>query len=153
VKISTARGDKASEIKTLGMARSCVWEKVGVGAGQAAAHMPADLRAMFVNAPGPTSYPIAGFSWVLVDNQKVSQPLVDLLTWMVHDGQQYAQPLYYAPLPPQVVSDSHGQWPAVLASGAPDAACFVPVDLRDPATQALPAALATTHAFRIACGP
>ncbi|HYM70813.1 MAG TPA: phosphate ABC transporter substrate-binding protein PstS, partial [bacterium] len=74
-----------------------------VGAGQAAAHMPPDLRAMFVNAPGPTSYPIAGFSWILVDTQKVSQPLVDLLTWMVHDGQQYSTPLYYGPLPTQVV--------------------------------------------------
>jgi phosphate transport system substrate-binding protein len=74
-----------------------------VGAGQAAAHMPPDLRSMFVNAPGPTSYPIAGFSWVLVDSQRVSQPLIDLLTWMVHDGQQYATPLYYAPLPAQVV--------------------------------------------------
>ncbi len=74
-----------------------------VGAGQAAAHMPADLRAVFVNAPGPASYPISGFSWVLVDRQRVSQPLVDLLTWMIHDGQTFAAPLEYAPLPAPVV--------------------------------------------------
>lgn len=74
-----------------------------VGAGIAAEHMPPDLRAMFVNAPGPTSYPIAGFSWILVDNQKVSQPLIDLLTWMIHDGQKYSTALQYGPLPPQIV--------------------------------------------------
>jgi phosphate transport system substrate-binding protein len=74
-----------------------------VGAGQAAAHMPSDLRALFVNAPGPRSYPIAGFSWLLIDSQHVSQPLIDLVTWMIHDGQQYAAPLYYGGLPPQVV--------------------------------------------------
>jgi phosphate transport system substrate-binding protein len=73
------------------------------GAAQAAAHMPADLRSVWVNAPGPQSYPIAGFSWILVDNAHVSQPLIDLLTWMIHDGQKFATALYYAPLPPQVV--------------------------------------------------
>lgn len=78
-------------------------EGASVGAGQAAANMPADLRAMFVNAPGPTSYPIAGFSWVLVDSRRVSRPLIDLLKWMVQDGQRYAKDLYYAPLPSQVV--------------------------------------------------
>lgn len=78
-------------------------EGASVGAGQAAANMPADLRAMFVNAPGDTSYPIAGFSWVLVDSKRVSKPLLDLLDWMVHDGQQYAAPLSYGPLPEQVV--------------------------------------------------
>jgi phosphate transport system substrate-binding protein len=74
-----------------------------VGAGQAAAHMPADLRAVFVNAPGPTSYPISGFSWVLVDENHVSKPLVNLLTWMIHDGQKYSAELFYAPLPAPVV--------------------------------------------------
>jgi phosphate transport system substrate-binding protein len=74
-----------------------------VGAGQAAAHMPADLRAVFVNAPGPTSYPISGFSWVLLDGDHVGKPLIDLMTWMIHDGQKYAAALYYAPLPAPVV--------------------------------------------------
>lgn len=74
-----------------------------VGAGQAAANMPPDLRAVFVNAPGDASYPISGFSWVIVDSTKVSQPLIDLLNWMITSGQQYASALFYAPLPQQVV--------------------------------------------------
>lgn len=74
-----------------------------VGAEQAAANMPSDLRAMFVNAPGPTTYPIAGFSWLLLDKNRVTKPLLDLVAWMIRDGQSYAKDLYYGPLPDQVV--------------------------------------------------
>lgn len=73
------------------------------GAAQAAARMPADLRAVFVNASGASVYPIAGFSWVLVDSRRVRPALLDLLTWMIHEGQRYAAPLGYAPLPASVV--------------------------------------------------
>ena len=75
------------------------------GAG-AAAHMPADLKAVFVDAPGANSYPISGFSWIIVfRNQKNAakgRELVDLLNYIVTDGQQFAEPLYYAPLPKAV---------------------------------------------------
>ncbi|MDI3299015.1 MAG: phosphate ABC transporter substrate-binding protein PstS [Bacillota bacterium] len=74
-----------------------------VGANQAADNMPSDLRAMFVDAPGPTTYPIAGFSWLLIDKDRVSTPLLDLVDWMIHDGQSYAKDLYYGPLPDKVV--------------------------------------------------
>ncbi len=75
------------------------------GAG-AAANMPADLKAVFVNAPGDDSYPIAGFSWIIVfKNQKdpvKGKELVQMLNYTVTDGQQYAEALYYAPLPKAV---------------------------------------------------
>lgn len=77
------------------------------GAG-AAAKMPADLKAVFVNAPGATSYPIAGFSWVIVfQNQKDAskgKAMVDMLKYLVTQGQDSAAALYYAPLP-QAVRD------------------------------------------------
>jgi phosphate transport system substrate-binding protein len=75
------------------------------GAG-AAANMPADLKAVFVNAPGEDSYPIAGFSWIIAfKNQKdpvKGNELIKMLNYTVTDGQQYAEQLYYAPLPPAV---------------------------------------------------
>ncbi len=75
------------------------------GAG-AAANMPADLKAIFVNAPGDTSYPISGFSWIVVfKDQKDAtkgKALIDLLKYVVTDGQQFAEPLEYAPLPKPV---------------------------------------------------
>ncbi|HJT17508.1 MAG TPA: phosphate ABC transporter substrate-binding protein PstS [Thermoanaerobaculia bacterium] len=79
---------------------------VADAAASAASNMPADLKAMFVNAPGDTSYPISGFSWIVVfQRQKDAakgRAIGDLLKFIVHDGQQYAQPLDYAPLPKAV---------------------------------------------------
>ncbi len=75
------------------------------GAG-AAANMPADLKAVFVNPPGDASYPIAGFSWIVVfKNQPDAakgREIVDLLTYTVTKGQQFAKALSYAPLPESV---------------------------------------------------
>ena len=86
------------------------------GAQAAAASFPSiptDLRFYIVNAPGANAYPIAGYSWVIVyqhqsDPQK-GKALATLLWWMVHQGQQYAEPLFYAPLPATMVSHDEAQ--------------------------------------------
>jgi phosphate transport system substrate-binding protein len=89
----------------------------------AAANMPPDLKATFVNAPGDTSYPIAGFSWIVVfQNQKDAakgQAIVDLLKYIVHDGQQYAQPLDYAPLPKAVQDLDDKAIQSITVAGKP----------------------------------
>jgi phosphate transport system substrate-binding protein len=76
-------------------------------AAAAAPTMPDDLRASLVNAPGDDSYPIASFTWLLVRRDQVDpnkgRALVDLLWWSIHEGQQYARDLLYAPLPEEVV--------------------------------------------------
>jgi phosphate transport system substrate-binding protein len=75
------------------------------GAG-AAANMPADLKAVFVDAPGDDSYPIAGFSWIVVfkDQKDAAKgaAIVKMLKYVVTDGQQFAEALDYAPLPKAV---------------------------------------------------
>ncbi|MBX6351077.1 MAG: phosphate ABC transporter substrate-binding protein PstS [Clostridia bacterium] len=82
-------------------------EGASAAAAGAAANMPQDLRVLFVDAPGPNSYPISGFSWIIVRKNLPDTPenraLVQLLDWMIHDGQQVAEPLHYAPLPDPVV--------------------------------------------------
>jgi phosphate transport system substrate-binding protein len=92
-------------------------------AAGAAANLPADLRAVFVNASGAQTYPISGFSWVVINraqsDAKVAQSLVHLLWWMTHAGQQYASALQYAPLPPQVVQQDEKQLMKVTAAGQP----------------------------------
>jgi len=60
------------------------------------------------NAPGPNSYPIATFTYLLVngnldqikgmDKQK-AQDMVHMLYWFVTDGQKYSTKLLYVPLP------------------------------------------------------
>jgi phosphate transport system substrate-binding protein len=52
--------------------------------------IPADLRFFIVNAPGADSYPISGFSWVVVyqnqSNADRGKAVATMLWWMTHDG-------------------------------------------------------------------
>jgi phosphate transport system substrate-binding protein len=87
--------------------------------------IPADLRFYIVNAPGDASYPISGFSWVVVyqnqSNADKGQALVNLLWWMIHDGQQYSTALTYVPLPAPIVTKSEAQIKAMKCGGS---ACY-----------------------------
>ncbi len=78
-----------------------------VSAALATAKIPEDFRFSMVNAPGASSYPIAGASWVLVyqhpQNAEQGQKLVGFLKWAVTEGQKLSSALYYAPLPENVV--------------------------------------------------
>ena len=79
-----------------------------VTAAAASAKMPADFRVSITNPPGKEAYPIASFTWLLIPAQ-ISDPakgkaIVDFLHWMLHDGQKFAPPLSYAPLPKEVVT-------------------------------------------------
>jgi phosphate transport system substrate-binding protein len=86
------------------------------GAKAAAANtttIPDDLRFFIVNAPGATSYPISGFSWVIVyqtqKNSDKGQAIANMLWWMSHDGQQYSAPISYVPLPASMVTRDEAQ--------------------------------------------
>ncbi len=87
--------------------------------------IPADLRFFIVNAPGDAAYPISGFSWAVVyqnqSNADKGQALANLLWWMIHDGQQYATPLNYVPLPAAIVTKSEAQIQSMTCGGS---ACY-----------------------------
>ncbi len=59
-----------------------------------------------VNEPGPASYPISGYSWVLLSARQPStatgKALTALISWLTHAGQTYAAAVGYVPLPPAV---------------------------------------------------
>jgi phosphate transport system substrate-binding protein len=64
------------------------------------------LKPSIVNAPGKESYPIAGFTYLLVykdlrylGNPKREQALVKFLAWILTEGQKTAHELHYTPLP------------------------------------------------------
>jgi phosphate transport system substrate-binding protein len=82
-------------------------KSISAAAAGAAKHMPADYRISLVNQPGKETYPVVGFTWLLVYEQQKDktkgQKLVDFLTWSLHKGQKLAAPLLYAPLPENVV--------------------------------------------------
>lgn len=83
------------------------FDAVSAAAAGAARNMPADLRVMITDADGKDSYPICGFTWLLIykdmkDKTKAKE-IAKFLHWAMTDGQSYAKDLYYAPLPGPVV--------------------------------------------------
>jgi phosphate transport system substrate-binding protein len=83
------------------------FKAVSAAAAGAASNMPADLRVSITDADGKDSYPISGFTWLLIykngkDKEK-AKALIGFLRWAMVEGQQYAEDLYYAPLPKEVV--------------------------------------------------
>jgi phosphate transport system substrate-binding protein len=63
------------------------------------------LKASIVNAPGPRSYPIAGFTYLLVYRDlsamepRKAKALLAFLHWILNSGQAEAAKLHYTPLP------------------------------------------------------
>ena len=69
--------------------------------------MTDDLRVSITNAEGAEAYPIASFTWMLFyqtpDDKESARTMVDFMKWALSDGQKFAAPLGYAPLPQPVV--------------------------------------------------
>jgi phosphate transport system substrate-binding protein len=66
------------------------------------AEMPEDMGQLLVNAPGDDSYPIAGYTFLLIyqdmpDCAK-ARKLAEFVQWALTEGDQYATELLYAPL-------------------------------------------------------
>jgi phosphate transport system substrate-binding protein len=81
-------------------------EGVTAAAASAAKNMPPDYRISITNAPGPDSYPISSFTWLLIpthaSDASKTKALVGFLNWMLDHGENEAASLSYAPLPKQV---------------------------------------------------
>lgn len=69
--------------------------------------LPADLRVSLTNTAAKDGYPITSFTYILLyENQAygkktaaTAKASVNLVGWMITEGQKYAAPLIYAPLP------------------------------------------------------
>jgi len=83
-------------------------ESVTKAAEGALKKMPDDFRVSFTNAAGQDSYPICGFTWILVyphiNDSAKGKAMVDFLNWAMDEGQKSASSLNYAPLPDSLVA-------------------------------------------------
>lgn len=95
------------------------------GATAAAAQNPDVSPSNFsiTNQPGDTTYPIAGFSWIIVrtsiSDLAKGKAIVFLFKWLVTDGQTYGRDLQYAPLPKAVQDLALTTLKRVTSSGKP----------------------------------
>jgi len=84
-------------------------QTVAAAAAQKPGITPTDFS--IVNQPGPTSYPISGYSWALVythqTSQATGQELVAMLDWLTQSGQAAAAANGYVPLPAQIQQLAH----------------------------------------------
>jgi phosphate transport system substrate-binding protein len=80
---------------------------VTAAAASAAASMPKDFRVSITNAPGKGAYPIASYTWILLNanpkDKTQGRIMVEFMQWALTDGQKYASQLGYAPLPAEVI--------------------------------------------------
>jgi phosphate transport system permease protein/phosphate transport system substrate-binding protein len=81
-----------------------------------------------VNAAGADSYPIASFSYLLLDKELSTNPnldqakakaLVDFISWAITDGQKMAESLDYVPLPDGVVKLDQDTLKSLTFNGQP----------------------------------
>jgi phosphate transport system substrate-binding protein len=90
-----------------------------------ATNIPPDLRFYIVNEPGAASYPISGYSWVIVyqsqSNADKGQALANMLWWMTHDGQQYSAPINYVALSSSLTTLVEAQIKSMTCGGS---ACY-----------------------------
>lgn len=95
-----------------------------VTAAAASAKLPktTDFRVSITDAPGDKAYPIASFTWLLVqaDNADAvkGKQIRDFLNWMVSgDAQKMATDLGYAPLPGDVAGLVKARVKTLMAAG------------------------------------
>jgi phosphate ABC transporter phosphate-binding protein len=67
-----------------------------------------ELKVSLVDAPGPGSYPVASFTWLVIPNRigddARRNAMVAFLRWMIGPGQRQAAALGYLALPKDVVT-------------------------------------------------
>ncbi|MEO8394783.1 MAG: phosphate ABC transporter substrate-binding protein PstS, partial [Chloroflexota bacterium] len=95
--------------------------------------IPEDERVKLVNGEGDDTYPISGFTWLLVcpnqtDAAKATA-LTRMLWWATHDGQSYEAALGYAPLPEVAVQADEAQILKIMVDGKQ----ALPTDIATPA--------------------
>ena len=98
-------------------------DAVSAAAAGSAANTPDDLRVSITNASGAQAYPISSYTYILVyKDQKDAakgKALVDFLWWGIHDGENFAKELQYAPLPDDIVKRAEGKISSIVSGGKP----------------------------------
>lgn len=90
-------------------------------------NLPDDTRVSITDTDAEQGYPISGFTWILVYREQNyggrsetrAKTLVNLLWWMIHEGQKYTKPLHYAPLPEGALKKAEKVVKSITYNGKP----------------------------------
>ncbi|MCC6745506.1 MAG: phosphate ABC transporter substrate-binding protein PstS [Acidobacteria bacterium] len=96
-------------------------DSVTAAADGVATSIPDDLRVSITNAAGEASYPISGFTYLLVykdqDDAVKGKALVDFIAWALKDGEAMARELVFAPLPAAIRAKAEAKLKLVNHAG------------------------------------
>ncbi len=97
------------------------FETVTNAAKESLADTPEDLRVSITDAAGANAYPIASYVYIVIykdlPDERNGKALVDFLLWGINDGQSFAQPLYYSPLPQEMVKRATAKINSITHNG------------------------------------
>ncbi|HKR58817.1 MAG TPA: phosphate ABC transporter substrate-binding protein PstS [Pyrinomonadaceae bacterium] len=99
------------------------FEAVTAAAAESLPTTPDDLRVSITDAAGKGAYPISSYTYILLYKDQhdavKGKSLVDFLWWGIHEGEQYAKDLNYAPLPGEIVKRAEAKINSVVSGGKP----------------------------------
>lgn len=99
------------------------FDAVSAAAAESLPTTPEDLRVSITDAAGAGVYPISSYTYILVYKEQrdaaKGKALVDFLWWGIHDGEQFAKDLNYAPLPPEIVTRAEAKINSIVSGGKP----------------------------------
>jgi phosphate transport system substrate-binding protein len=89
--------------------------------------LPADAKIFITDTDAPDGYPISGFTWALIYKEQNynsrsmerAKKLLQLLWWDIHEGQQFAPTLNYAPLSKQALAVAEKNLKSATYNGKP----------------------------------
>jgi len=89
--------------------------------------IPADGRIYLDDTDAPQGYPIATLTWIIAYKEQSyggrslqhAKRLVNFFWWMIHEGQQYAEPLQYSQLPQAAVKADEAIVKSITFDGKP----------------------------------
>jgi len=98
-------------------------DSLTAAAAGTAGSLPDDLRVSITDCDCPDGFPISSYTYILVNPNQTdmtkAQTLVSFLWWGIHDGEQFAKDLNYAPLPPEVVAKAEAKIKQINVGGKP----------------------------------
>ncbi len=89
--------------------------------------LPEHTRVSITDSDAKGGYPISGFTWLIFyqeqdyggRSKQTAEELMRLAWWMVHEGQEFCEPLHYAPLPKEAVTKAEKILKSVVYKGKP----------------------------------
>ena len=107
--LSYAQSNKIPCGKIMNLSGNFIAPELKSVSSAAECEIPDDTTIYLTNTKAENGYPISSFSWLILYKdlgfmeKEKAEKLINLVNWMLHDGQKYSPSLHYAQLPPETV--------------------------------------------------